>query len=200
MIAVRAVTPFPGLAGTQCPVLAGAAAGAEPPCAQATAVVGVNANVNLNEIVAAGTRNSYKQGNPPVVMAPLLAAKAQTIEIEEVHRRLVQLEGRLRQHQVDAGRDDADGPYAADVQYPAVRMAGLDYAYAQGGLAKFIREFRRLPTTDPPLARRIATIGQGHRGSVSSGTVWWIQPRSLVAVKPVCDVGDHVSRLTIVQT
>ncbi len=107
--------------------------------------------LRLNDIVAVGTHNSYKQATPPADMARLIAIDPQAEAIDYAHRSLgEQLDAGMRQIEIDVYRDDAGGRYArpgddpvmAAPGFKVMHMPGIDRRSSCLTLALCLRELR----------------------------------------------------------
>ncbi|WP_200911290.1 Ca2+-dependent phosphoinositide-specific phospholipase C [Sphingomonas sp. Leaf62] len=132
-------------------VIALVAATAAPARAQDTAL-------RVNDIVAVGTHNSYKQAIPPAVMARLIAADPRAVALDYAHRPLTaQLDAGMRQIELDVYRDDAGGRYARAGDGPAMAAPGLKVMHMPGidrgssclTLAACLREVRTWSDAHP---------------------------------------------------
>lgn len=89
--------------------------------------------LRLNDIVAVGTHNSYKQAIPPAEMARLIAADPRAMALDYAHRPLrEQLDAGMRQIELDVYRDDAGGRYARAGDDPAMTAPGLKVMHMPG--------------------------------------------------------------------
>lgn len=114
--------------------------------------------LRLNDIVAVGTHNSYKQAIPPADMARLIAADPRAEAIDYAHRPLgEQLDAGMRQVEIDVYRDDAGGRYARPGDDPAMSAPGFKVMHMPGvdrrssciTLALCLRELRTWSDAHP---------------------------------------------------
>ncbi|WP_197976481.1 Ca2+-dependent phosphoinositide-specific phospholipase C [Sphingomonas sp. CFBP 13720] len=99
----------------------------------ASAAAPAQERVRLNDIVAVGTHNSYKQAVPPDDMARLIAADPRAVALDYAHRPIAeQLDAGMRQIELDVYRDDAGSLYAQAGDDPAMTAPGLKVMHMPG--------------------------------------------------------------------
>lgn len=93
-----------------------------------------SAALRVNDLVAIGTHNSYKQAMPEATMARLRAARPEAADaLDYAHRPIAeQLDAGARQIEIDVNYDPRPGRYAAGSDDPRLRRPGFKVLHIPG--------------------------------------------------------------------